>query len=159
MRERELIKRQSLTFWQIKRTKSGAPNDGLLLHKSKTLFRLPRVLLDLQKCILSGAIKFGSVLSSQGNLSLFEIISLRAPVFFPENFRSNSTFYENESFCNSSLHPILSLKTLGFLFTKKNSLASLTWGVKCEKLNFRKSQRICIGDSMICSDIWHKYYE
>ena len=57
---------------------TGASNDGFLLHTQKTLFRLSRVLLDLQECILSGAIKFVSVRSSQGNLSLFEII--RAPV-------------------------------------------------------------------------------
>ena len=37
----------------------GATNDGFLLNKSiETLFRLSRVLLDLNKCILSGAIKF-----------------------------------------------------------------------------------------------------
>ena len=34
---------------------------------------LSRVLLDLYKCILSGAIKFVFVRSSYGNLSLFEI--------------------------------------------------------------------------------------
>ena len=41
------------------------------LNSLKTLFRLPRVLLDIYKCIiLSGAIKFVSVRSSRGNLSL-----------------------------------------------------------------------------------------
>ena len=44
--------------------KSGAPNDGFFLNTSKTLFRLSRVLLDLQRCILSGAIKLVSVQSS-----------------------------------------------------------------------------------------------
>ena len=44
--------------------KSGAPNDGFFLNTSKTLFRLSRVLLDLQRCILSGAIKLVSVRSS-----------------------------------------------------------------------------------------------
>ena len=33
------------------------------INTLKTLFRLPRVLLDLYKCILSGAIKFVSVRS------------------------------------------------------------------------------------------------
>ena len=43
---------------------SGAPNDGFLLNSLKTLFSLSRVLLDIQKCILSGTIKFISVRSS-----------------------------------------------------------------------------------------------
>ena len=45
-------------------TVSGAPNDGFLLNTLRTLFRLSRVLLDLYKSILSGAIKFVSVQSS-----------------------------------------------------------------------------------------------
>ena len=45
---------------------SGAPNDSFIRNSLKTLFRLSRVLLERQKCIL----KFGSVRSSQGNLSL-----------------------------------------------------------------------------------------
>ena len=40
--------------------KSGAPNEGFLLNTLKTLFRLSRVLLDLSKCIINGAIKFVS---------------------------------------------------------------------------------------------------
>ena len=40
--------------------KSGAPNEGFLLNTLKTLFRLSRVLLDLAKCIINGAIKFVS---------------------------------------------------------------------------------------------------
>ena len=43
---------------------SGAPNDGSLLNALKTLFTLSKVLLDLQKYILIGAIKFISVESS-----------------------------------------------------------------------------------------------
>ena len=64
---------------------SGAPNDRFLLNALKTLFSVPRVLLDLQKCILSGAIKFGSVRSSQGNLSLSEIT--RASELFSRKFQ------------------------------------------------------------------------
>ena len=64
---------------------TGAPNDRFLLNALKTLFSVPRVLLDLQKCILSGAIKFVSVRSSQGNLSLFEIT--RASVLFSRQFQ------------------------------------------------------------------------
>ena len=36
---------------------AGAPNHGYLLNALKTLFRLSRVLSNLYKCILSGAIK------------------------------------------------------------------------------------------------------
>ena len=46
-----------------------------------TFFKLSRVLLDIQKCILGGAIKFVSVRSTQGKLSLFEIS--RDSVLFP----------------------------------------------------------------------------
>ena len=42
----------------------GAPNDGFLLNALQTFFTLSRVLSDLWKCILSGAIKFVSVRSS-----------------------------------------------------------------------------------------------
>ena len=64
--------------------KSGAPYDGFLLNTSKTLFRLSRVLLDLQRCILSGAIKLVSVRSSKGNFSFFEITG--ASVLFSRRF-------------------------------------------------------------------------
>ena len=61
-----------------------APNDGFPLNTFKTLFRLSRILLDLQKCILSGFVEFVSDWSSQGNLSLFEIT--RASVLFSQKF-------------------------------------------------------------------------
>ena len=53
--------------------RSGATKDGFLLNTLKTLFRLSIVLLELQKCMLNGAIKFVSVRSSLRNLSLCEI--------------------------------------------------------------------------------------
>ena len=63
---------------------SGAPHDDFLLNSLKTLFlQLSRVLLDIQKCILSGTIKFVSVRSTQGKLSLFEIS--RDSVLFSRN--------------------------------------------------------------------------
>ena len=46
------------------RRKTGEPNDSVVLNVLKTLFRLSRILLDLQKYILSGAIEFTSVRSS-----------------------------------------------------------------------------------------------
>ena len=64
---------------------TGSPNDGVLLNALKTLFRLSSVLSNLQKCILSGAIKVVSVRSSQGNLNLFEITQ-GLSIIFPKIF-------------------------------------------------------------------------
>ena len=115
--------------------KAGAPNDSCLLNALKTLFRLFRVLLDLQKCILSGAKKFISVRSSSGNLSLFEIIRLQ--YYFPENFSRNLKFYESNSFSDSSLQRIFESENFRFPFsTVKNSL---TWGMKWDwKIELQK---------------------
>ena len=55
-----------------------------------------------------------------------------------ENFRCNLTLYESENFSNSSLHRIFESENFKFPFQYDNSL---TWEVKCEKLNFRKQQR------------------
>ena len=55
---------------------------------------------------------------------------------FPENFRCNFTYYESENFSVPSLLAFLNSKIEGFLFSTKKSL---TLGMKCEKLNFRKS--------------------
>ena len=91
-------------------------------------FKATQILLDLQKCILSGAIKFVSARSSQGNLTLFEIT--RASVRI-----TNESQFLLIPLSTTFLNP----KILGFLFSTKNSL---TWGVKCEKLNSRKSQGV-----------------
>ena len=50
---------------------SGAPNDGFLLNAFKSLFRLSRVLLNLKKCIINGAVNFVSVRSILGGLEAF----------------------------------------------------------------------------------------
>ena len=104
---------------------SGAPNDSFLPHSLKTLFRLSRVFLDLQKCILSGAIKFVSVRSSQGNLSmsLFEIT--RASVLFSLKFQTQLSALRKTHFFYSSGHHIFASENFGFLFPTKNRL---TWG-------------------------------
>ena len=62
-----------------------APNNGFLLHSLKTLLWLPRmrVRLNIQKSILSGATKFVSIRSSQGNLSLIEITRDSDSIIFP----------------------------------------------------------------------------
>ena len=115
--------------------KAGTPREGFLLHTLKILFRLSRVLLDLQKCILSGAIKFVSVRSSWGNLSLFEITRAFNQYYYPENFRCNLRYHESENFADSSLHHIFESENFSFLFSTKNSL---TWGVKCENIKLTK---------------------
>ena len=55
--------------------------------------------------------------------------------YFAENFKCNLTFYESEDFSDFSVHNILESKNFRFPFSKKNSVS---WVVKCEKLNFRK---------------------
>ena len=60
-------------------------------------------------------------------------------IFFLENFKCILTFYESKNFSDSSLHHILESENFRFPFSKKNSV---TWVVKYEKLNFRKSKGI-----------------
>ena len=107
----------------------GAPKDGFLLNALRTLFRLSRVLLDLQKCIPRGAKK----------TFICWVILGQPCVFFPENFSCNLKFHESEDFSDSFLYRIFGSENFRFPFSTKNSL---TWGVKQEKLNFRKSQGI-----------------
>ena len=70
----------------------GTANDGFLLNALKTFFGLSRVLLDLQKYILSGAIKFISVRPCLGQLEPFRNYT----DYFPENFASIHRFYESD---------------------------------------------------------------
>ena len=75
----------------------------------KTLFRLTRELSDLQKYILSGAIKVIFVRSSWGNLSFFFSKLQGLQHYFSKNCRCNLMSYEIEHFFYSSLHYIFSL--------------------------------------------------
>ena len=50
------------------------------------------------------------------------------------------TYYDSEKFSDSSPHHIFESENFRFPFSTKNIL---TYGVKCEKLNFRKSLEIC----------------
>ena len=104
---------------------SGAPNDSFLPHSLKTLFRISRVYFGLQKCILSGAIKFVSVRSSQGNLSMSLSEITRASVLFSLKFRRNLAHQDKDIFFIPLAITFLHLKILGFLFPTKSSL---TWG-------------------------------
>ena len=82
----------------------------------KTLFRLFRVLLDLQKCILSGAYETGTC----------SFILEELQYYFLQNFRCNLTYYEIENFSDSSFHHTFKSENSRFLFCTKNSL---TWAV------------------------------
>ena len=68
---------------------------------------------------------------------LFEIT--RASVvlyYFPENFRCNLSFYERENFSDPYLNHIFESENFRFPSSTKDSIP---WGVKCQKLSFRKS--------------------
>ena len=57
--------------------------------------------------------------------------------YFPENFTAIHRFYESEIFLIPPLPIAFWIpKIVGFPFSAKNSVI---WGMKCEKLNFRKS--------------------
>ena len=56
-------------------------------------------------------------------------------MLFSRKFLMQLTYYESENFSDSFLHHILEPESFKFPFLWKNSL---TWGVKCEKLNLRK---------------------
>ena len=96
-----------------------------------------RILLHLYNCIPSGAIKWYLFGHPRGTWFFSKLQGIQ--YYFPENFRCNLTYYKSEDFSDSSLHHTSESKTFRFLFSSKNSL---TWGVKWEKLNFRKWQGI-----------------
>ena len=109
--------------WNVSR-EAGAPNHRYPLNALKTLFRLSRVLSNPKR-------RYKSCICSVVRNHL------GPQYYFPENFRCNFTFYESENFSDSSLHHIFNLKIIfRFPFPTKNRL---TWVLKCEKLNFKKS--------------------
>ena len=57
---------------------------------------------------------------------------LKCQYYFRENFRCNLAVYESEIFLIPLSITFLNPTILGFLFPTKNSL---TWGMKCGKLN------------------------
>ena len=115
---------------------SGAPNDGFLPNKLKTLFEaIQSPFRSLEVHSKRGyKICNCSVILNKGTWVFSKLQGLQ--YYFPENFRCNLTFYESENFSDSSLHHILESENFRFPFSKKNSV---TWVVKYEKLNFRKS--------------------
>ena len=120
------------------RRKTGAPIDGFLQNTLETLFRLSRLEMHSKWCynICICSVILGELKSFRNYKSLQAL-----QYYFPENVRCNLTFYESENFSDSSLHHILESENFRFPFhfSKKNCV---TWVIKYEKLNFRKSQRI-----------------
>ena len=97
---------------------TGSPNDGVLLNALKTLFRLSSVLSNLQKCILSGAIKVVSVRSSQGNLNLFEITQ-GLSIIFPKILDAILGFTKVRLFLIPVSIAVSNPKILDFFFLRK----------------------------------------
>ena len=99
---------------------------GFLLKTLKILFRLFRVPLDLLKCTCS------VILRELKSFRIYEGFS----VIFPKKLLQYDVLRGETFFLIPLSITLFNLKILGFLFSTKNSLA---WGVKREKLNFRKS--------------------
>ena len=72
--------------------------------------------------------------------------------YFPENFSSNLKFSESDSFSDSFLHCIFDSENFRFPFSTKNNL---TWRVKWEKWNFRKSYGISYTSFENCVHEWN----
>ena len=106
----------------------------------KTLFRLSRVLLYLQKCILSSSKKFVSVRSSQGKLNLFEITSKGVSIILLKILDVIQIFAKVRIFSRYSFHRILEYENFRFPFSEKTE--QLKIGREMRKFNFRKSQEI-----------------
>ena len=70
----------------------------------------------------------------QGQLESFR--NYKGLLLFFRKFRCNFKFYESENFSDSSLNRIFESENIRVPFSTKNRL---TWVLKCEKLNFRKS--------------------
>ena len=85
---------------------SGAPNDGFLLNTFDNTFWLSRALLDLYKCILSGAVKIFIFSIIPGELESFQITRVSV-YYFPENFKSDSMHNKSYNFSAYSPHHIL----------------------------------------------------
>ena len=101
-------------LWLVNMQLTGAQNDGFFLNTLKTLLRLSRVLLDLWKCILSGAKKVYLFGHPRRTWVFSKLQGLQ--YYFPENFRCNLTFYESENFSYSSLHHVFESENFRFPF-------------------------------------------
>ena len=118
--------RNNLTFhFLININKSVAPGKGIRGIQPRfppkfienTFQAIQSIFLDLQKCILSGAIKFVSVRSSQGNLSLFEIQGLQ-DFLLPEILDAIQCIMikKKKNIVDSSLHHIFEYENFRFRF-------------------------------------------
>ena len=85
----------------------------------KTLVTIHKVLLALQKCILSGATKFVSQYSAiLGELESFRNYEEFRIIFLPENFRWNLTYYEGDNFSDSFFNHIFEPENFRIFFTR-----------------------------------------
>ena len=100
-----------------------------LLNTLKTLFRLSRELLDLEKCILSGALICicSVVLGELGPFRNYKGLS----IIFAKILDEIQRITKMRHFLIPLAIKFLNPKILGSLFSTKNSLL-LTWEVKCE---------------------------
>ena len=102
-----------------------------------------RVLLNLQKCIVSGAsYKFCISSVIPGNLSPFEIKSGRASVLISRKcqVKSVTRFKVRIFLIPLSITFLIIFDSDNFRFSFFHEKKCLSWGVKCEKSNLRKSQ-------------------
>ena len=125
---------------------TGALNDGFLKYIENTFLVIHKVLLALQKCILSGAIKFVSVRPFQGNLSLLIFEITRNSELFSRKFQLQFNSQKEIIFQIPSFITFLNPKILGFFFIYERQPDPGSEIIK--KLNFRKSQGIYQHDQM-----------
>ena len=76
--------------------------------------------------------------------------------YFPKHSSSNLKFSKSDSFSDSFLHCIFDSEHFRFPFSTKNNL---TWGVKWEKWNFRKSEGIYYISFENCVHEWNGHLE
>ena len=105
-------------LWLVNMQLTGAQNDGFFLNTLKTLLRLSRVLLDLWKCILSGAKKLYLFGHPRRTWVFSKLQGLQ--YYFPDNFRSaTQRFTKVRIFLTPLTIKFSNSKILGFLFCKK----------------------------------------
>ena len=98
---------------------SGVPSESFLLNSLKTRFRLPSVLLDLHKYILSSAINLYLFGHPRATWVFSKLQGLQQK--FPENVRFNLKFYGGGNFSDFSVHHIFESENFRFSFSTKTS--------------------------------------
>ena len=112
---------------------SGAPNDGFLLNTLKTLLCYPEYRLEALYAALWNLYLFGHPKETWAFPKLHEGLEY----YFPETLRRHLTYYESETFSNSSLYHIFESENFRFPFFYE---IYPDFGSKMWNLNFRKSK-------------------